>query len=101
MGAGPVAMIWASLAAPRLSPVAGQGVGELAHVDAVERLGAAGGGAQRAVVEPGREVEEGAGGRGDRDAVVAGAVVEVEAGVRWMRRPGCRRADGPTTVTSG
>jgi hypothetical protein len=43
------------------SSVAREGVGELAHVDAVERLGAPGGRAERAVVESGREVEEGAG----------------------------------------
>jgi hypothetical protein len=61
VGAGPVAMISASLVAPRLRSWRGAGVGELAHVDAVQGLGAAGGRAQRAVVEGGGEVEEGAG----------------------------------------
>jgi hypothetical protein len=42
--------------------VAREGGGELADVDAVQGLGAARGGAERAVVEGGREVEEGAGG---------------------------------------
>jgi hypothetical protein len=73
-------MIWASLAAPLLRPWRARVVGELAHVDAAERLGAPGGRAKRAVVERGGEVEEGAGGRGDRDAVVTGRVVEVEPG---------------------
>jgi hypothetical protein len=60
--------------------VAREGLGELADVDALQRLGAAGGGAERTVVDGGREVEEGARGRGDCHAVVAGRVVEVEAG---------------------
>ena len=41
--------------------LAGEDRDQLANVDAVERLGAAGGGAERAVAERGREVEEGAG----------------------------------------
>ncbi len=80
--------------------MAGEGVGELAHVDAMERLGAAGGGAERAVVEGGREVEEGPGGRGDRDALVARRVVEVEPGGAVDAQAGVDVWRVPSTVTS-
>src|SRR3954465_3891 len=89
VGAGPVAMTSASLAAPlRLrwrARVSASWRTLTRCRDWARRGGARGGGgaggrAERAVVEGCREVEEGAGGRGDRDAVVAGRVVEVEAG---------------------
>ena len=80
VGAGPLAMISASLAAPRLRPWRASVSASWRDVarcsDWARRVARAEG----AVVEGGGEVEEGAGGRRDRHAVVAGRVVEVEAG---------------------